>query len=225
MLPCRLITLICMVNTARVCMLLILLSEEVEINRTLEKSICLFLPGSFWKLDHWHFKSIQMHALSICACNINKRWIKDLRRYELKDQKIILRKNERFITRHFGVLMTPLSSEMWIILQSSKIQEMIMESHLVSLDNGVMRTPKRRVINLSFSFLVACNVLTKLYLKRKKKDNVRGGNDPWLALILNLRALKTSKWPILILRLLNFPHHAFSLMWRQCPGGPQYSYT
>ena len=44
--------------------------------------------------------------------------------------------------------MTPLSSEMCIILQSShKCKKM---------DNGVIKSPKRRVINVSFFFLVAC---------------------------------------------------------------------
>ena len=44
--------------------------------------------------------------------------------------------------------MTPLSSEVCIILQSShKCKKM---------DNGVIKSPKCHVINLSFLFLVAC---------------------------------------------------------------------
>jgi len=67
------------------------------------------------------------------------------------------KKNERFITRRFGVLMTPLPSEMWIILQSSHLLHLL-DCNIIhtSLDNGVMGTSKRRVIhvNLSFFFLI-----------------------------------------------------------------------
>ena len=61
--------------------------------------------------------------------------------------------------------MTPLPSEMWIILQSSKCSWLskhfgphLLDCNIIhiSLDNGVMRTPKRCVTYLSFFFLVAC---------------------------------------------------------------------
>ena len=54
--------------------------------------------------------------------------------------------------------MTPFSSEMCIISQSHKCKKM---------DNGVIKSPKHCVINLSFFFLVACfnkTLLIKLLL-------------------------------------------------------------
>ena len=52
------------------------------------------------------------------------------------------KKNETFITRRFGLLMTPLSIFLHLRDDCNIIH--------ISLDNGVTRTPKRQVINLSF---------------------------------------------------------------------------
>ena len=76
------------------------------------------------------------------------------------------RKNERFITRSFGGPHDSITKwDMWIILQSSKCSWLskhfgphLLDCNIIhiSLDNGVMRTPKRCVTYLSFFFLVVC---------------------------------------------------------------------
>ena len=84
------------------------------------------------------------------------------------------KKNERYVTQRFGVLMTPLSREMWIILQSSKCGPkcLLNQLHLlnciihISLGNGVMRTPETSCYK---SFIFSSHFIINTTIKKKKK--------------------------------------------------------
>ena len=88
------------------------------------------------------------------------------------------KKNERYVTQRFGVLMTPLSREMWIILQSSKCGPkcLLNQLHLldcniihISLGNGVVRTPETSCYK---SFIFSSHFIINTTIKQKKTYSI-----------------------------------------------------